>query len=196
MLARARTLDSPSSSRYPRRVTTTTVAVVAASLTAEQREAFLEHVRCGATRYEAARMLDETATRFRGLAHVDPEFRARYAEACEERDRLAEETREDYRDALRAVLAERALNPEERSSRFLLAEAATHLPEYEWMRQRGRREPEPSSEFQIPQVDPSLLSTDELAELHAVAQRFWELVEIGQGRRPSGRAIEGEATAA
>lgn len=174
--------------------------VIATRIPEDVREEFLNHVRQGASRYDAALAVDptreRTATVWRRLAVEDADFRAAYERACSEREALSEEIRADYRDELRTVLRARATNLEEKSSRFLLAEAATHLPEYEWMRNRGRREPEPATEFQIPQVDPALLSTDELEELHAVAQRFWELVEIGQGRRPSGRAIEGEATAA
>ncbi len=130
-------------------------------------------------------MVDETATRFRGLCVVDADFRHEYEAACTARDAVAVAAREDYRDGLRAVLAQRALNPEERSSRFLLAEAATHLPEYEWMRQRGRRgEPEPG-EFRIPQVEMARFTTAQLEELDRVAARFWELIAIGQGRAPN-----------
>ena len=175
-------------------MTAGTVARVVKEITAAERAAFLKHVRQGANRWEAARAVDQTASMFRGLAATDPKFRAAYEAACAEREALAEEAREDYRDALRSILAQRALNPEERSSRFLLAEAATHLPEYGWMRDRRRGTSEPQSEFPIPQVEMANFTSAQLEELETVAARFWELIAIGQGRVANPElGAEGEA---
>lgn len=49
--------------------------------TAEQRDEFLEHVRSGMNRQQAAERIGLTGTRFRFLCSRDPEFRRLYEEA-------------------------------------------------------------------------------------------------------------------
>jgi hypothetical protein len=50
-------------------------------LTEEQREKFLEHVRNGDNRQQAAEKVGETATRFKNLCGRDPIFNRRFHEA-------------------------------------------------------------------------------------------------------------------
>jgi len=50
-------------------------------ITEEKREAFLEHIREGKNRQQAAEEVGETATRFRNLCHRDPVFSRQFNEA-------------------------------------------------------------------------------------------------------------------
>lgn len=164
-----------------------TVALIAEGVTESEREAFLREVAAGANRQEAAETIGSTGTRFRSLCVTDADFNAEYLLAIEA-------GREAYRDRLRTVLKKRATNPEEKSSRFLLAEAATHLPEYQWMKERGRHQaPELTDGLPRPLMEFSRLTTDQLEELDRIWARAEELVAIGQGRAVNPERAEIEA---
>lgn len=97
-------------------------------ITEQQKREFLEHVRDGLSRPEAARKVGETGTRFRSLCRNDPLFDADYQAA---RDTGVEAKC----DSLRDVFWERALAGNSNGSdRLLLVLAEAYLPELEHRR--------------------------------------------------------------
>jgi hypothetical protein len=97
------------------------------AITKQQRDEFLEHVREGMNRAQAAAHLGMTGRRFRSLANRDDEFAAAYEEA-------SAEGRATFQDDLREQWRKRA----EVSDRLFTLRIITHLPELSWKRDAGR----------------------------------------------------------
>lgn len=93
-------------------------------ITDEQREAFLEHVREGMNRQQAAQAVGQTATRFKFLCQRDYAFGRRYSEALiEGRGTLVER--------LERCAVEMALNEHWPALKFLLT---TYGDQFMWAR--------------------------------------------------------------
>jgi hypothetical protein len=93
-------------------------------LTEEQKERFLEHVREGLNRQQAAEKVGATGTRFRFLCNRDPVFRRRYEEALVEgRGALSER--------LERCAVELALEGHWPALKFMLA---TYGEQFAWAR--------------------------------------------------------------
>lgn len=111
-----------------------------------------------------------TGTAFRGLAHRDPKFAAKVAAA----------EREGYLERLDKIDSEferRAFNEQAAgSAKALEILAATHHPDYLWMR-RGGASPGEAGGIEAA-IDPELLTRDQLAQLV-------QLVKMGQGLEPN-----------
>ena len=94
------------------------------AITQEQEEQFLEYVREGDNRQQAAEKVGCTGTRFRFLCNRDPGFNRRYEEALREgRDALV--------DKLERCAVEMAYAGEWNALKFLLT---TYGPAFAWAR--------------------------------------------------------------
>lgn len=101
----------------------------AKAITKAQRDQFLNHVREGLTRPQAAKAVDETLTgsRFRTLCAQDEAFNAEYEEA-------RAIGRGNFQDQLRTDWTERAKT----SDRLFTLQLITYLDELAWKRNTGR----------------------------------------------------------
>jgi hypothetical protein len=140
-------------------------------ITLQHQTVFLAALAAGKTRGVAARLAHKnlTGTQFRGLEHRDQKFAAKVAAA----------TREGQLERLDMIDGEferRVFDPENRNMRALELYAATHHPDYLWLRRGGAA---PGQEGTLESViDPELLTRDQLAQLV-------ELVKMGQGLVPN-----------
>jgi len=119
-------------------------------ITKQQRDEFLDLVRGGKTRPEAATALGLTGTRFRSLCNQDTAFGQAYEEA-------RAEGRGNFQESLRTTFQQRALAGE---GRVLWQACVTYLPECAW----GRRNNEPVRAEEGP-LDFSHLDEEQLDEL-------------------------------
>lgn len=98
-------------------------------LTVAQRTRFLDLIRDGDNRPDAAKKVDSTSRVFRALCRTDEKFAAAYDEAVEQ-------GREHLRDEIRVEYRRRALDPAAASDRLLHNLAVAHLPEFETFRRQ------------------------------------------------------------
>lgn len=96
-------------------------------ISAEQRAEFLELIRDGHNRADAANQLGLTGSAFRRLCRRDEVFAKAYEEAFAQ-------GREATTDRVRKEYVRRALDPESKSDRLLHYLAVTLLPEFEFYR--------------------------------------------------------------
>jgi hypothetical protein len=140
-------------------------------ITLNHQTVFLAALAAGKTRGVAARLAHKglTGTAFRGLEHRDPKFAQKVAAATREGalERL---------DLIDGEFEKRAFDPEKPNLRALELLAATHHPDYLWMRRGGGASGHESELGGT--IDPELLTRDQLAQLV-------HLVKMGQGLEPN-----------
>lgn len=134
------------------------MAAAAPRVTKAQQERFLDLVRDGHTRPEAADTVGLTGTKMRSLCRRDPAFNAAYEEA------LAE-GRPGLQDRVRAVWHREAL--EGKNPRLLWYLVVSTLPEAAWFRQGTQ----PADETGEQRHDLTKLTNDELAQLKAIVAK-------------------------
>lgn len=134
---------------------------------------------------------DLTGTAFKGIENREPKFAAAVAEA-------ERQGRDERADKIEGQFHKRAFDPDRPNLRALEILAATHHPDYAWLRRRGARSADGEELGLKAMIDPELLTREQLL-------RLAELVRMGQGlipnpeldaeRRglPPGDTIEGEA---
>jgi hypothetical protein len=141
-------------------------------ITEAHRRVFLQALAQGKTRAAAARLAhkDLTGTAFRGLEHRDSRFASLVAAA--EREGGLERL-----DQIDSKLDSLAFDEDKPNLRALELLAATHHPDYLWMRRNGGTGG--SAEVGLDSViDPELLTREQLAQLV-------DLVKMGQGLIPN-----------
>ena len=163
-------------------------------ITPAHRRVFLDELRAGRTRGVAARAAhkDLTGTAFRAIMHRDRAFAAKVAEAEAEGVQARVER-------IDGEFERRAFDETKPSLRALEILAATHHPDYLWLRRRGSTGTDGSQNGLQLLIDPELLTRAQLEELV-------HLIEMGQGKLPNpeldaerrglpqGDFIDGEAT--
>lgn len=162
-------------------------------ITPAHRRTFLAALAAGKSRGDAAREAhkDLTGTAFRGIENREPKFAALVA-AAEREGRL------ELGDRISSEFERRAFDTETKSMRALEILAATHHPDYAWLRRRGTTSTDGEQLGLRAVIDPDLLTAGQLEELVT-------LIEMGQGKRenpelaaesrglPSGDVIDAEA---
>lgn len=142
-------------------------------ITPEHQRIFLAALAAGKTRGVAARTAhkDLSGTAFRGIENRYPTFAAQVQAALREGalERL---------DLIDGEFERRAFDPEKPNLRALELLAATHHPDYLWMRRSGPAGNTGAQGGLDSVIDPELLTRDQLAQLV-------ELVKIGQGLIPN-----------
>ena len=132
-------------------------------LTLEQQDQFIEHVREGLNRQQAAEKIGETGTRFRFLCNRDPAFNRRFQEA-------RVEGRGELTERLERCATELALGGHWPALKFMLT---TYGEEFSWARS-AKVEVQGSVEIQaIAGVLSRYLSADEYDNvIKAVEERM------------------------
>lgn len=142
-------------------------------ITPAHQKVFLAALAAGKTRGVAARTAhkDLTGTAFRGIENRYPTFAAQVQAALREGslERL---------DLIDGEFERRAFDPEKPNLRALELLAATHHPDYIWMRRGGSGAATGPEGGLQSVVDPELLTREQLAQLV-------DLVKMGQGLIPN-----------
>ena len=177
---------------YRSRARTRTVAR-RVKITPAHRRTYLDALARGMNRGDAAREAhkDLTGTASRGIENREAKFAAQVADA-------ERQGREERAHKIDGQFEKRAFDPDRPNLRALEILAATHHPDYAWLRRRGARSADGEELGLKAMIDPELLTRGQLlllAELVRMGQGLIPNPELDAERRglPSGDVVDGEA---